>query len=365
MITEMYKIDGDRDNCSVQSYVSTPANYRILCSAEDLFLAINDPRYWRIVETQDGDVEMLRVPFQVKNAMLRDVINRTDLRIATRNELAAAFTTALGHHYKYPWGDQISAKNAPVLMLDNPDGMGMNIAGLYFNGPDNSTDPRKNGLWMVTAECDAQGNYTKGYRCGAAGNVGVFPPFNSPVEKQPLFNDIGMRVEPEQRGLLPENRGVLPECRGDIAGYDGRGDKPNYLTPAGIGFDGQELYGNEGYLLVRPVSDDKREIYDCIKRILGNKVSADAGIPLVSIGRIPVVGDFLPIILFGVVGHCLSCPNIASITTPLNGQAIATAIGIPVAEFPEFANHRVIDSQPIVPEGVDMSKAGKRVFLPA
>jgi len=155
--------------------------------------------------------------------------------------------------------------------------MGMNIAGLYFNGPDNKEDSRKNGLWMVTAERDAKSNYVSGDRSGTAGNVGVFDQANQSSNQNScgvaMPEDRGVLPEhrgaiaghrgalPEHRGAIPENRGALPEHRGALAGHRGalpenrgalpedrgvlpenRGalaahsdDSDNFLTPAGIG----------------------------------------------------------------------------------------------------------------------------------
>jgi len=345
-------------------FAQTTVDYHILSSLQAVQEIVGNPRYWRIVELRDAAVEMLRVPVQVANNLLPVIEQATGVRVASKNELAAAFTTSEGQQYRYPWGDQLSAQNAPVLLRANPAGMGMNIAGLYFNGPDNKADARKNGLWMVTAERQDHA-YIHGYRSGAAGNVGIFPAYDPSVAETVVhFSPMAAQrgVLPENRAVLTEERGVLPESRAVLA--EERGALPkqgdNCLTPAGIG-SGEELRRNEGYLMVRPLSAEKLSLYQAAKSALGNKVSADDGIELMSVGA---VGGH-PIILFGVVGHCLSCPNAASITTPLNGPVIAQATGVPVAEFPEFAHHRVAGSSPIIPRGVDMQQAGQRVYFPA
>jgi hypothetical protein len=313
---------------------------------------------------------MLRVPVQVDNARLPEIEKQFGLSVATQNQLIATFTTGSGRRYKYPWGNSPDTRNAPILLKANQMGMGMNMAGLYFNGPDNVQDPTKNGLWMVTAD---------GYRSGGAGNVGIFPPFDPVTQLNAAQeNDMaGTRgvlagergVLAGERGVLASERGVLRSERGILASERGAlVEEKNHLTPAGIGC-GEELQPNEGYVMVRPLSAEAEKLYDVIANApssggvtLAKKIGADSGIPLISFGHIGE--EHAPVIMFGVVGHCLTCPNAASITTPLNGPAIAEATGIPVIEFPEFAHHAVEGSHPIVPPGIDMRTAGRRVYFP-
>jgi len=362
-------------NATYEELAYLPVEYRILKSHSALGEVFPDPRYWRIVEVDETRaVNMLRVPLQVKNAELLSIQGEFAIRLADRAELSAAFRSGQSHQYKYPWGDQVSAKNAPFLLHSNPDGMGMNVAGLYFNGPDNGENPEKNGLWMVTAERDEGGNYISGDRSGTAGNVGVF----SVAEAESGAAMAGNRgVLPESRGILPENRGVLPENRGMLPGHRGAlasgnsAEEDNFLTPAGIG-EGLELYPNEGYLIVKDLSHEEKRIYDIAKVVLGNKVSADHGIAGISIGdATQALGKTgtqeCPVIVFGVFGHCLSCPNPRSLTMPINCPEIADKTGVPVIEYPEFENHQVVGRRPIVPDNqsnVVGMESRKRVYYP-
>lgn len=366
-------------------------NYSILNSESELEAIFHDPRYWRIVEPGMYGVNMLRVPLQVKNEVLLKLQQKFGIRLANRNELAAAFQSSPTHQYKYPWGDQVSAERAPFLLKSNPNGMGMNIAGLYFNGPDNKDNARKNGLWMVTAERDAHNHYISGDRSGTAGNVGVFDQANLasnataehrgalPEHRGAIAGHRG--ALPENRGALPEHRGVIPEHRGAIAENRGalpehRGtldtnseDANNFLTPAGIG-EGLELYPNEGYLMVRELTSSEKHIYATVKEVLGNKVSADHGITGVSIGDAAKAlnkegSAIAPVIVFGVFGHCLNCPNPRTLTMPINCPEIAAKTGSPVIEYPEFENHKVVGRRAIVPEAFGTEEvAAKRIYFP-
>jgi hypothetical protein len=369
------KSEGQFDNNAYEAFNYSATEYRILKSAQDLESILDDPRYWRIVESDMTAVNMLRVPLQIKNNVLFSLEQKFGIRLANRNELASAFQSGPTHQYRYPWGDQVSAERAPFLLRSNPNGMGMNIAGLYFNGPDNKEDSRKNGLWMVTAERDAKNNYISGDRSGTAGNVGVFDQASAmPGNRAALSENRGVLPENRgalagHRGALPENRGVLPENRGTLAAQSE--DSDNFLTPAGVG-EGLELYPNEGYLMVKELADSERQIYATVKEVLANKVSADHGITGVSIGDAAKAlnkehSATAPVIVFGVFGHCLNCPNPRTLTMPINGPEIAVRTGIPVIEYPEFENHKVLGRRAIMPEtygskGVDTQK---RIYLPA
>lgn len=327
-----------------------PVDYHILQSSGELQSVMHDPRYWRVVEYGDNAVQMLRVPLQIRNEALLEIQQQLCVRVADRQELSAAFRTTQDHQYKYPWGDEVSAARAPYLMHSNPNGMGMNMAGLYFNGPDNPDNPLKNGLWMVTAERDTSGHYIQGDRSGTAGNVGVF--------EVPAAGQRG--ILPEERGILPGTRGILPEERGKLA----HASHDNVLTPAGIG-EATELYPNEAYLIIKEMDAAEKSIYAKAKQILNHKVSADHGIALVGIGQTATAEK---IIAFGVAGHCMMCPNPYSLTMPINGPAIAAATGIPVIEYPEFRQHRVMGRMPIIPHHAATScetSGGNRLYLPS
>jgi hypothetical protein len=344
-----------------ERFVYMPVHYRILKSFSDVLSILDDPRYWRIVETPQGAISMLRVPLQVKNNVLKDIQDKLHVRVAMRKELAEAFRSGPDHQYRYPWGDQLSARSAPFLLRANPNGMGMNLAGLYFNGPDNLADPDKNGLWMVTAERDAQGRYVSGDRSGTAGNVGIFDSFNPSSFAAFCSTAVlseSRAVLPENRGVLPEHQSVIPENRGQIVDVS---KVENCLTPAGIGED-LELYPNEGYLMVRPLQPEELKYFRAAKQVLGRKVSADHGISGISIGYI---GDAAqPIIVFGVFGHCLNCPNPRTLTMPINCPEIAKATGVPVIEYPEFEQHKVVGRQAIIPASMTGEIEKKRIYFP-
>jgi hypothetical protein len=337
-MTEINEYDPRYAEC-----VDTAINYRILRASRQVEKVMHDPRYWRVVEFGENMVQMLRVPVQMNNDVFLECEESLSVRLANREELAAAFRTTPDHQYKYPWGDTADASRAPYLMRNNPNGMGMNMAGLYFNGPENMDDPDKDGLWMVTAERDAIGYYIQGDRSGTGSNVGVF---TDAVAGQP--------------GLLPGTRGLLPGTRDRLK----QDEEENFLTPAGIG-EGMELSPNEGYLLVKEMTDDEKETYTTIKKILNNKVTKDYGISLVGIGEIDPDHK---LIAFGVAGHCMLCPNPYSLTLPLNGPAIAAATQIPVIEYPEFKQHKVSNRVPIVLEnhGIGYNTPGQnRIYYPA
>ncbi len=332
------------NNTCYERFAATSTDYRIISSHGQLATRIDDPRYWRVVLSGRGAIEMLRVPVQVTNSELSNIENEFSLRVANQQELSAAFSSSAGHQYTYPWGDRPDAKGAPYLLRSNPKGMGMNMAGLYFNGPQNIHDAGKNGLWMVTAERDQDGNYKHGRRCGTAWNVGVFEEV-VPGQKE---------VSPGRRGVLPGDRGILAGSRGVLPGERGRLDEhetADFLTPAGIGHK-DELRANEGYLMVRPVTDERAAIYEAAIDTLGQKISADDGISLLSCGdaakALGVTDARAPIVIFGVAGHCLMCPNPASLTIPINAPRISMAVNMPVLAYPEFADHCVVDEGRVI-----------------